>query len=206
MVATVVAVAVVASALALWKLRVVIALLFLALTISAAMRPGVEWLQQRRVPRAFGVLIHYLAVLAVFGLLLWLIVPHAVSQVQQAIGSVPTSHQELANAAKNSSGLKHDFLVGLDRKLRHLPAGTALIHPAVSITQTALEVLVGIFFTFAVAAYWIFERERAQDLVLSLVAKRRRRVVRDTWTLIDQKLNAVEPAQVVAAPRPEAAP
>src|SRR5581483_515155 len=143
-VASAVVVAVVVGALALWKLRVVIALLFSALVISAAMRPGVEWLAARRVPRPAGVLIHYLALLIVIGVLLWQIVPEAVSQVQQAIGNVPTTHAELAR----------------DKRLRNLPSGASLIHPAISIGKKALEALVGIFFTFAVAAYWIFERER----------------------------------------------
>jgi predicted PurR-regulated permease PerM len=46
MVATSVAVAVVAIALALWHLRVLVALLLLAIVISAAVRPGVEFLRK----------------------------------------------------------------------------------------------------------------------------------------------------------------
>jgi predicted PurR-regulated permease PerM len=53
-----------------------------------------------------------------------------------------------------------------------------------------MEVVVGIFFTFAVAAYWIFERDRAIGVVSRLVAPRRRRTLRDTWHLIDLKLGA----------------
>jgi predicted PurR-regulated permease PerM len=197
LIATVVAVGVVACALALWKVRLVIALLFLALTISAALRPGVEWLHGHRVPRPAGVMLHYLGLFAVIGLLLWLIVPRAIDQVQSAIGTVPTSHVELKQAEANTSGIKRQFLIGLDHKLQHLPTGTALIHPAVSITTTALEVLVGIFFTFAVAAYWIFERDRAEELVLSFLPRRKRKLVRDTWRLIDGKLGAFVRGQLI---------
>ena len=45
LIATVVGVGVVAVALALWKIRVVIALLFVVVTIAAGMSPGVEALQ-----------------------------------------------------------------------------------------------------------------------------------------------------------------
>jgi predicted PurR-regulated permease PerM len=197
LIATVVAVGVVACALALWKVRLVIALLFLALTISAALRPGVEWLHGHRVPRPAGVMLHYLGLFGVIGLLLWLIVPRAIDQVQSAIGTVPTSHVELKQAEANTSGIKRQFLIGLDHKLQHLPTGTALIHPAVSITTTALEALVGIFFTFAVAAYWIFERDRAEELVLSFLPRRKRRLVRDTWRLIDEKLGAFVRGQLI---------
>ena len=61
----------------------------------------------------------------------------------------------------------------------------------------AFEVLVGILFVFATAAYWIFERERAIRLVVSLVPRRHRRVVRDTWELIDLKLGAFVRGQLL---------
>jgi predicted PurR-regulated permease PerM len=56
---TLVVISIVVVALALWKIRVVIALLFLAFTLAAAMRPGVEWLHRRaRIPRGIGVVMH----------------------------------------------------------------------------------------------------------------------------------------------------
>jgi predicted PurR-regulated permease PerM len=58
------------------------------------------------------------------------------------------------------------------------------------VTKTAFEVLIGIFFMFAVAAYWIFERDHAIGVVQGLSPRKHRRVVRDTWVLIDQKLGA----------------
>jgi predicted PurR-regulated permease PerM len=90
-IATVVAVAVVAGAFALWHLKVLVALLLLSIIISSAMRPGIEWLNRYRVPRPVGVLIHYFGFFAAIGLLLWLIVPRALDQIESAIGTLPTS-------------------------------------------------------------------------------------------------------------------
>ena len=188
---TLVALGIVVAALALWKIRIVIALVFLGFIVAAAMRPGVEWLQLRaRVPRTIGVVVHYAAIGGLLALFLWLVVPRAIDQVQQAVGRVPTTSKELHRQASTSTGVKHELLTGLEKRLRKLPSGTGLVHPAVEITKTAFELLVAIFFTFAVAAYWIFERDRTIGLVQSLVPRRHRRVVRDTWLLIDQKLGA----------------
>jgi predicted PurR-regulated permease PerM len=189
--ATLVAGGIVVAALALWKVKVIIALIFLGFIIAAAMRPGVEWLAKAaRVPRGLGVLLHYVLLLGVVALLLWLVVPPAVNQVQQAIGSVPTTSAQLRQSAKNSTGIKHTILVGIQKRLKKLPSGTSLIHPAVTVTKKAFEVLVGIFFMFAVAAYWVFERDRTIALVQSMLPRKYRRVTRDTWVLIDQKLGA----------------
>lgn len=194
LIAALVVVFVVAVAIALWKLKLVIALLFLAFIITAAMRPGVDALYRRGIPRGIGILLHYLGVAAVIGLLLWAIVPRAITQVQEALGELP---QE----ARESSGLKQDILQRVQQWLEELPSGDQLVDqladPAVEIGRTAFEVSLGILFTLACAAYWIFERERAERLILSLLPRKRRRVVRETWHLIDLKLGAYVRGQLI---------
>ena len=196
-VSTIVVIAIVAVALALWKLKIVIALVFLGFIVAAAVRPGVERLAEWRIPRPAGVLVHYLAVAGAIALLLWLVVPRAVDQVGHALGSVPTSRQELKQQAKHSTGIKHELLAGVQKRLKRLPKAGSLIHGAVAIGVKAFEVLIGILFVFATAAYWIFERERAIRLVTSLVPRKHRRVVRDTWELIDLKLGAFVRGQLL---------
>ena len=189
--ATLVAVAIIVGALALWKIRVVLALLFLGFVVASAMRPSVEWLYRRaRVPRSVGVGIHYLGFLAAVGLFLYLVVPVAITQIDHAIGNVPTSRSQLHHAAVHSHGIRHEILSTIDKRLRQLPSGTSLLHPAVTVTKTVLEVIVGILFMFAVGAYWIFERDGTIALVQSLMPRKHRRVTRDTWVLIDMKLGA----------------
>jgi predicted PurR-regulated permease PerM len=189
--ATLVALSIVVAALALWKIKAVIALIFLGFIVAAAMRPGIDWLHRRaRVPRGFGVLLHYAALFGCIALVLWLIVPRALSQVEQAIGNVPTSQSQLQHQASHSSGIKHEILVAVEKRLKKLPSAGNLAHSAVSATKTAFEILIGIFFMFAVGAYWIFERDRGIALVQSLLPRRHRRVTRDTWLLIDDKLGA----------------
>jgi predicted PurR-regulated permease PerM len=196
-VATLVVVGVVAVSLALWKLKLVIALVFLGLIIAAAMRPTVDRLAEHRVPRPLGVALHYLALAAAIALLLWLVVPRAIDQVGQAIGGVPTSQQELKQRAKHSKGIKHEFFVGVQRRLKKLPSAGSVVHGAVTIGVKALEIFVGIFFVLATAAYWIFERDRTMGVVLGMVPHNRRKIVRDTWELIDAKLGAFVRGQVL---------
>jgi predicted PurR-regulated permease PerM len=197
LVATLVVVAVVALALALWKLKIVIALVFLGFVVAAAMRPGVDKLAERRIPRPLGVALHYLALAGAIALLLWLAVPRAIDQVDQAIGGVPPTRQELKSKVRHSTGIKHQFFVGLQKRLKKLPSAGNLFHGAVTVGVKALEVLVGFFFVLATAAYWIFERDRAMRLVLSALPRRNRRVVRDTWDLIDAKLGAFVRGQLL---------
>jgi predicted PurR-regulated permease PerM len=190
LVSTIVALAAIGVSLALWKLKLVIALFFLAVIIASAMRPGVEALRRRGIPRGIGVSIHYLGVLALVAVFLWLAIPRALSQIEATVGNVPTSTVELEQSTRHSSGVKHQILVAIQKRLKRVPSGNGLFHPALSVTTTAFEALVGVFFVFACAAYWIFERDRTVDLITSLIPRPKRKTVRDTWDLIDARLGA----------------
>jgi predicted PurR-regulated permease PerM len=186
-------------AVALWRLRLVVALLFLAFVIAAAMRPGVEALARRRVPPSVSIAVHYLALVGLIALFIWLVVPRALGQVEQALGvsSLPTSAGDLNQAADNSTGVQHELLVALQKRLQELPSASSLVRPGVEFGLKAFEVVIGIFFVFASAAYWIFERDRAIGFVCSLVPRPKRKLIRDTWTLIDLKLGAFVRGQLI---------
>ena len=154
--ATLVVIGLVVATLALWKLKLILALVFLGFILAAAMRPGIEWLQRRGVPRGGGLALHYIAFAGMVALLLWLVVPRAIDQVQNALGG--TTKAEIHREATQSKGIKHDILTAIDKRLRELPRAGELFHPAVEVGKKAFEVLIGIFFVLASAAYWIFER------------------------------------------------
>jgi predicted PurR-regulated permease PerM len=93
---TLIVIAIVAVALALLKLKLVIALIFLAFILAAALRPSIERL------RAWGFRAGSVSAStasrsrrwSVSGL--WIVVPRAIGQVQNALGGSPQAriHQE----------------------------------------------------------------------------------------------------------------
>lgn len=194
-VATLVVVGIVVATLALWQLRLAVGLIFSAMIIAAAMRPSIEWLARRRVPAPLGLAIHYLALVGAIAVALAFAVPAALHQLDHALS--PTGKAQVARAAKHSTGVKHQVLTALQTRLNNLPKRSELVKPVVGISQKAFEAVIGIFFTFAAAAYWIFERDKTVDVVCSLLPRPRRKKVRDTWTLIDLRLGAFVRGQVL---------
>jgi predicted PurR-regulated permease PerM len=189
-VAALVVVGVVVLTLALWKLKLVIALLFAGFIISAAIRPGIEAMQRRGIPRAIGLTLHYAVFAGLLALALWFAVPRALDQVTGAVDNLPQTRQQLRTEAKQSSGIKQEILQSIQRRLKEVPSGGTVFSTAKTVGMTAFEIAIGIFFMFAVAGYWIFERERAMKVVTELLPRPKRKVVRDTWLLIDLKLGA----------------
>jgi predicted PurR-regulated permease PerM len=181
LVAGVVVVAVLATALAVWTARSIVLLLFLSYTLAAAIKPGVENLARRGIPRALAIAAHFAVLAAFLGLLLWLFIPIALEQTEQALRDVPQESDG------TFASVRRQAFEGLESELRGLSnPGTA-----VSGMVETLSVLAGIAFTLATTVYWLVERDRLVALVLALVPRAKREAVRDTWLLIDLKLGAV---------------
>lgn len=181
----VVVLAVTAVTLAVWEGRAVVLLLFLAYTLGAAMRPGVDSLVRRGVPRALALVGHFALFLGLVAFLLWLIVPVAFDQTQQALADVP--QHDAATEQGLLSSVREQALGSLESKLREISEPDT----ALSTLLGTLAALAGVAFTLAAAAYWVIERDRLVNVVLAVVPHAKRATVRDTWLLIDLKLGAV---------------
>jgi predicted PurR-regulated permease PerM len=184
-------------ALVLWELRLIVILLFTAIVIACALEPGVAALARRGIRPGIGVALHYVVLVLLVAALLGFGVPRALDQVQHAIATLPETANELHQEATQSEGLKRKLLLGLERGLEGLPRREKLVEPGVELTRHAIEVLVGILFVFASAAYWIFERERLREGIVGLVPRGRRKIVRDTWRLVELKLGAFVRGQLL---------
>jgi predicted PurR-regulated permease PerM len=177
--------AVTAASLVLWEGRTVVLLLFLAYTLGAAMRPGVDRLVRLGVPRALALVGHFALFLGLVVLLLWLIVPVAFDETQHALADVPRHDAQTDQGLLYS--VREQALSSLESKLGEVSEPDT----ALSTLVGTLAALAGIAFTIAAAAYWVIERDRLVSIVLAVVPHERRATVRDTWLLIDLKLGAV---------------
>jgi predicted PurR-regulated permease PerM len=181
--ATAAGLAVAALAFGMWQVRSIVILLLLALTFAAAIRPGVEWLQERRVPQAAAILVFFLAVLGMIGLFIWLAVPPALHQIGHAL-----NQGDLADVSSGSQGARERVLSWLQRHLHQLPTGTQLLHPVATYGHKATHAVVAIFFTLAATWYWVSERDRMIDLLSALAPEGKREKARETYLAIDSRL------------------
>ena len=197
---TLVAVSIVVLALALWKIKVVIALLFLGIIVAAAMRPGVDWLHKRRARPARPRRPHPLR-------------RAARRRSRSSSGSScrgdrpgpagdrlvrrrPASTSEATHSTRDQA---RDPARASTSGCGKLPSGSALVHPARhGRRRRRSRCSIGIFFMFAVGAYWIFERDKHDRASCSRWCRASTGAsTRDTWVLIDQKLGAFVRGQLL---------
>ena len=182
--ATAAALAVGAVAFGLWKVRDIVVLLLLALTLAAAIRPGVEWLNRRRVPQPLAILVFFVLVGGVLGIFCWLAVPPAIHQIGHALNRNDLS------AAAGSGGVRERVLTWVQQHLHKLPTGTEILHPVATYGHKATNAIVAIFFTVAATWYWVSERDPMIELLSSLAPSGKRERARETYLAIDSRLGA----------------
>jgi predicted PurR-regulated permease PerM len=175
---------VVALAFGLWKVRDLIVLLLLALTFAAAMRPGVERFRGWGVPQSLAIAFFFITVLGILAVFIWVAVPPAIHQVGQALAQPGPSATEI----RHSTGIRHDFLVWLDKTLRDLPSGSKIIHPVATYGGKATHGIVAFIFVLAATWYWIAERDRMIDLLVRVSPEAKRDKARRTLLEIDRRL------------------
>src|SRR5215467_12940420 len=105
---TAAALAVAALAFGLWQVRSVVILLLLALTFAAAIRPGVEWLERRRVPAPGAIFAFFALALGGVALFCWLAVPPPLHHIGRALNET-----NITGAAGPSTGARERALVWL---------------------------------------------------------------------------------------------
>lgn len=81
----------------LWLLRDVVAMLFIALLLSALIDPFADWFARRHIPRAFAVLIVYACLLAIGATVAVLLVPPLLFQIQQLVTNFSFIFEGLMN-------------------------------------------------------------------------------------------------------------
>jgi predicted PurR-regulated permease PerM len=77
-------------------IRDIIMLLFMAIILSSAFDPWVDWFQKRKISRGISILIMYIIVLGIIGLVVVLIIPPMVEQIAQLAKNLPVYYGKVA--------------------------------------------------------------------------------------------------------------
>src|SRR5262249_48128650 len=136
-----VAVAVVAITMAVVKTFGFLLLIFLAITLAEAMRPAVDALERRRVPRVAGVLVLYLASALVLALLLWLLLASLFDQltaVQRGLPRHLAALQQLGAQVQQAIGTRSDLAQVVANVERSVASDSGTLVQALIATPVAI--------------------------------------------------------------------
>jgi predicted PurR-regulated permease PerM len=183
---------------ALYRFYQVVFIAFIAIVIGTVIRPLVNWLYQRGVPRIAGVILVYLLVLMLLAGFLWLLLPLIFEQSSTLAKEVPGYYQNLRAGMMNNS---NQLIVGLGNLL---PAALPGLNPRVT-PQTGEEVVASaeqvlgyiiltaqVIFTaiiiLVLTLYWSLDGPRIIKSLLLLIPQTQRESIGELVAAMESKL------------------
>jgi len=116
----------------------IIVLLFVSLVIAASLGPAIDWLENKRIPRAGGIFLIYVVLMLVLSLVVVLIIPPITDQIDQLATIFPFYYERLVGLFGNLQ-IGSDFGQAFQSNLRSV--GETLS----SYTGSVVTTLSGIF-------------------------------------------------------------
>lgn len=109
----------------------IVVLLFVSLLFAASLTPAIDWMEHKKIPRAVGILLIYVAVLLLLSLVAVLIIPPITEQIQQMASTFPMYYER--------------FLQSFGNLKLQSNAGTVLQQNLTSVGQTLSSYTGGVF-------------------------------------------------------------
>lgn len=175
----------------LFVIKDILILLFVALVLSSAFDPWVDWMQGKRIPRSMGVLIIYLITFLVLGTVIYLIIPPIAMEVSSLASNFPKYFEKIISSLSSfrQYSSEHGILDNIQNSLGSISSN--LQSAAGSIFSTVTGIFGGIFSFFLVVVvtfYMVVEENAIKKLVRSLVPRDHQVYVMQLINRIQRKL------------------
>jgi len=192
---------VVAVCLAFWflfRFHQVILILFVAIVISTAIRPLVEWLHRRGLPRPLGIILVYCFLLALVAGFIFVGVPLLLRQATNIVAQLPDLYERLRSSMMNAPTILFWRLgEALPAELPFLASPvpgdgeeTSSLAQAWQFVSPIANIILGTVAVFILAFSWTLEAERTKQALLLLLPMEKRPEAREVVNTIEQKVGS----------------
>lgn len=194
--ATLLVVSIAAGFVLLFRFRIVVLIFFFGIFISITIRPAVDWLFRRGVPRRAGVVIVFVVAVALLSVVVMTGAPLVVDQVTRFTQQLPELYEQLRRSLIQG-GIGPLFRVGLrlPQELSFSASAAAPEEEALpQLRQTwaqlgvAARVVLGVIATGLVAFYWTLDGERVKRSLLMVFPAERRDTQRELINDLEARL------------------
>ncbi len=172
------------------EVRDVLIAFFVAYILMAAIEPYSNFLEKKRVPRAFAAAIPYFISVALIFVVILSLLPFLISQIQLLLSSFPAylyREAKLLGVAIDASQLT-TFAAS---EINNIGSG------ALSITSKIFGSIFSIISVFAISFYLLLYRETVRRSFVTLFPKKSAEKVKRTTVLVEDKLGSWLRGQIV---------
>jgi putative permease len=197
---TVVIFSTLAGLMILWQFSQPLLMFLLSLAVSAAFRPLIDTLIQRRFPRALALLLPYLIFLGVVIGLVWGMSRPLIRDLEQITNRFTAIYEEYHVEWSESSVAYQQLLASQLPEPEELLGGMNVnegLQDLLGITTNLLNFLVNLGLILILSLYWSADNIHFERLLLSLIAVNKRSTARLIWRGIEKGTGAYLRSEVI---------
>jgi predicted PurR-regulated permease PerM len=153
----------------LYIVRDILVVLFIALILSSAIKPFVDWMQRKKIPRALSMILIYFTLAIVISLIIYLIIPPMVEQIGEITKNLPRYLDLLSTRfsnIKDYTGQVYSLAGALDALKTSLQTNATSVLSALS---GIFGSIVSFFLVLVVTFYMVVEENAMKKIVWSIV-------------------------------------
>ena len=180
----------------LYSVRNILIWFIFALTISVLFNPAINFLQKRRIPRGLAVISIYVGVFSFLSILLFLVIPIFVAEIQSFLNFFPEYFEKIAPPLQ---GLGFQAFANLESFL--IALGKTLEGMADNIFAALFSIFGGVFTTLFVIVTAIFlslEEKGAERTLVLLFPKKYEAQIMGIWARCQKKVSGWFGARLLA--------
>ncbi|MDZ4720496.1 MAG: AI-2E family transporter [Roseiflexaceae bacterium] len=188
--------------LALWTMREAVQLLIIALAISAAMTPLIEYLIARGLKRLWAIILTFVGVIMPLLTLIVILGIQAISDLGLLLERAPSQYNQMRQMLLNEGAIAQ--YIG-----RVLPDSQTLMKSLTSsnieslgltVVSTIMQALVVGILLLSIASlgfYWLADQQRIERLLLSLLPSQHRSSARSLWNQMYHEVGVMIRGEIV---------
>lgn len=170
----------------LYSVRDILIWFIFALTISMLFNPAVSFLHKRKIPRGLGVVLMYVGVFGILSVLIYLVVPIFIAEIQAFLESFPEYFEKISPPLQ---GLGFQAFENIESFLKAL--GGSLEGMADNIFSVLFNVFGGVFsalFVIVTAIFLSLEEKGVERTLMLLFPKKYEAQVLNVWSRCQKKV------------------
>lgn len=175
----------------LYLIKDILAVLFVALIISSAVDPSVDWMQRKKIPRALGILFIYAAFFIVFSFAVYMIIPPIIEEAGELASNFPRILDKIISSFATIKGyaLEHGILDNIKNNFGSISSN--LQTAAGGVFSTVTGIFGGIFsfvLVLVLTFYMVVEEDAIKKLIFSLAPSAHQTYVMQLMNRMQKKM------------------
>lgn len=186
-----------------WQFNVAFVLFLLSLAVSAAFRPGIDFLSARNVPRIWSLFTVYFSTITVLAIIILAISGPFLSDLQHITDDFTQSYERAKTEWPRGGSLFQRTLADQLPPPQDLydtlssEQGLTLVQTVFGFAANVFNVVGKFFIVLILSLYWSVDRVRFERLWLSLIPGDQRIQARDIWRDIEAGVGAYIRSEVI---------